>query len=349
MAKNNGERSADIFVLGYFGFRTNRLNGQTVRTRSIHQLLELKNNSKVSYYDTEDFKTNKLTLFVAIANILKRKTLVFVPAQNSFKYFFPFIFLLCKTFQVRIVLIAVGGWLPDLLKGKRIHAFLLSKISCVFTQSSSMHEQIASNYNLKNVETLHNFRIHNSTPQFSYNSNWTLKIVFFARIMKEKGVDVVFRLAEHLERNNYTDQISIAFYGPIEPGFNIYFYNRISKHKNITYKGVLQPEDVYSTLCKYDLLVLPTSYQGEGFPGSILDAFISGVPVIVSNWMFLPEFVNNGENGFVFDLKREHKLYEHVITLLKDRDLLLKMKKSAYESSKLYSSEKAWSIISKHI
>ena len=47
-----------ILVLGYFGYNTNQLDGQTVKTRDIYRLVEEQAGGKVDYYDTEDFQFN---------------------------------------------------------------------------------------------------------------------------------------------------------------------------------------------------------------------------------------------------------------------------------------------------
>ena len=54
-----------ILVLGYFGYKTNRLNGQTVKTRDIYRLVTEQTNGAVDFYDTEEAKYNKFSLFIS--------------------------------------------------------------------------------------------------------------------------------------------------------------------------------------------------------------------------------------------------------------------------------------------
>src|SRR5690606_1561204 len=95
--------------------------------------------------------------------------------------------------------------------------------------------------------------------------------------------------------------IIVDFYGPISESDERYFQENVEKFDNVFYKGIVTPKDVYRVLSQYDLLLLPTRYAGEGFPGTILDAYISGVPVIVTDWLFLPEFVEHGTTGYVYN------------------------------------------------
>ena len=96
-------------------------------------------------------------------------------------------------------------------------------------------------------------------------------------------------------------------------------------------------------LSEYDALVLLTRYEGEGFSGSILDAYISGIPVLVTDWLFLPEFVDEGETGFV--VKDVDQFIEKVKLLANDKVLLKAMKQNAVAKSQEFSAEKAWSKI----
>jgi len=171
-----------------------------------------------------------------------------------------------------------------------------------------------------------------------------------ARIFKEKGIDVVFRLADHIQKKyGHEYPIIIDFYGPIQTDEESYFKEELEKYSFVSYKSVLEPDQIYGTLEQYDLLVLPSRYSNEGFPGTIMDAYISGIPVIISNWMFLPEYVDNGSSGYVFDLNKEEDFYSLVDSLYNDRTKLLKMKHSAFEKSKEYSSEVAWQILEAYL
>ena len=52
-----------VLVLGYFGYNTNQLDGQTVKTRDVFRLVNEQTGGNVDYYDTEDFQYRKLSIF----------------------------------------------------------------------------------------------------------------------------------------------------------------------------------------------------------------------------------------------------------------------------------------------
>lgn len=337
-----------ILVLGYFGYMTNQIDGQTIKTRNIYHLLKNKNTFTIDYFDTQIFKKNKSSICKMFFMILLSDKVVYLPAHNNLKYIFPFIYIICKIKRIDILYFVVGGWLADYLKNKKFHIFLLSKIRGIFTESEQLRNLLINEYKLNNVTVFQNFRIHSFTPSFSQKKD-DFKIVFMARINRMKGIEAIFRLAERIE-NKYGDNhhIIIDFWGPIEQADEVFFREKVKNFKFINYKGILDPEEIYATLTTYDLSVLPTKYPGEGFPGTILDSYISGIPVIVSDWKYLPEFVDQGKTGFIFDLNKEEEFYDYVDKLYNDRNLLLEMKRNAFEKSKMYSSESAWLIIKKY-
>ena len=73
----------------------------------------------------------------------------------------------------------------------------------------------------------------------------------------------------------------------------------MEKYEFIEYRGALQPSEIYTNLSKYDVMLLPTHFYTEGLPGSVVDAYISGIPVIVTEWKHSHEFVDNGKSGYI--------------------------------------------------
>lgn len=340
-----------FLVIGYLGFVTNQLDGQTIKTRNIYELLRSKSENfySVSHFDTQEFQKNKLLIFKMVWRILMCDELIYLPGENNLKFLFPIIFFFCKLKRIDILYFVIGGWLAEFLRHKKLHVFFLKKIKGIFAESEQLTNKLENSYQFHNISTFPNFRMHKFVPSFRNNHN-TFKIVYMSRVTRMKGIDAVFRLAKHMEeRYKKEASISIDFFGPIEKLDEGYFKEQVGKYQMVTYRGALEPEHINSTLDVYDLFVLPTKYSGEGFPGAILDAYISGLPVIVSNWKYLPEFVDVGKTGYIFDLDKEEQFYDYVEKLYLDRDLLLTMKHNAFEKSKMYTAEVAWEILEAYL
>ena len=313
-----------ILVLGYLGLHTNQLDGQTVKTRDLYRLA-CESFPQVDVYDTEDFKYNKFSIVKMLWNVITSKTVLYLPAQNNLKLIFPLIFIISKLFRTRIHYFVVGGWLCEFLENLPIHRFMLKHISGIHTETSKLKNELEANYAFSNVDIFPNFRFFDFVPEYSESDK--LRLVFMARINKMKGLDWIFNLAGYLSDNNLAEKVSVTFYGPINEDDKEYFFDGVKKYDFVEYKGVLQPDEIHKTLNEYDVMLLPTHYYTEGLPGSVMDAYISGLPVIVTDWKHAREFVDDGKSGYIIPFERgEQALIDRVIVLFENRDLLKELR-----------------------
>lgn len=334
-----------ILVLGYFGYATNQLDGQTVKTRNIYNLVKKEYRNAI-YFDTQILGKNKLKGLSALMKaILKSHIILYVPAHNNLYYFLPILSLITKVTGKQIYYFVVGGWLVEFLKNKPIHRYCLKQIRQIFSETQQMKEQLNQLYHISNVSVFPNFRMSDYTPT-SYHTPGKLKIVFMARINKMKGLDMIFELANFLEQEQKDTDITIDFYGPILEEDRIYFEQNIGKHYCTKYMRLIQPNEIYHTLEKYDILILPTHYYTEGLPGSIVDAYFAGIPVIVTEWKHAHEFVKDKETGFIIPFENGQKdLNDSVVYLLMNELILEKMKSAAVKESNRYRTSCAISIL----
>lgn len=340
-----------ILIIGYFGYISNQLDGQTIKTRNLYELLCSKVGN-VEYFDTQGFKYSRLSFFRMVKKMIRCDELLYLPGKNNLMYIFPVIFIFSRICRFNISYFIVGGWLDLYLEHKPIHRFMLRNIKVMLAESVHLKRSLIEKYAFNNVELLPNFR--SDVPDIkTCGSSGRFNIVFMARICEDKGINTVFRFADYLIKNNLIKDdypIHINFYGMLDciEDENA-FRNNINKYDFVKYGGVINANDVYSKLSENDVLVLPTKYPGEGLPGSIIESYIVGIPVVVSNWRFLPEFVDHGKTGFVYDLKNEQEFYNYILDLYNNVELLNYMKQQAKIKGQEYTDVNAWKIIKKYI
>ena len=73
----------------------------------------------------------------------------------------------------------------------------------------------------------------------------------------------------------------------------------------VTFKGQIQNEQIPDYLAASDVFVLPS--LSEGFPNVLLEAMASGLPIVATNVGGIPEFVKDGENGFITEPQNAKK------------------------------------------
>ena len=171
--------------------------------------------------------------------------------------------------------------------------------------------------------------------------------VFLSRLHPDKGIDLILRCAERLDREGFGNKFRIDFYGkPATSDYEQEFRKRIETLENVSYSGVLnlKEEAGYRTLCRYDMMLFPTYWYGEGFPGIVIDAYIAGVPLIASDWNMNTEVITE-KTGVIIPPKDEEALYIAMKNCILGRYDLSAMKRNCLNEAKKYDNKK---ILSRH-
>ena len=194
---------------------------------------------------------------------------------------------------------------------------LLARIACVFPETKALERSLVEEGWLPGdrVRALPNFLSEGSFGGTRAPERFAGRCVFFGQIKREKGVfDIVDALGG-------TPGASCDFYGPILPRDRESFLGAVAKHANLAYRGTVEPGNVSRVAAAYGVLLLPTYHESEGYPGVILEAYAAGIPVIATNWLGLPEIVENGVRGILVPVRSPGKIREAVDTLLADARL----------------------------
>lgn len=139
------------------------------------------------------------------------------------------------------------------------------------------------------------------------------RLVFLARLHMDKG------LAETLEAcRRLPEPCRLHVYGP---GMSDTDFSLFDEHPTAVYGGVLAPGDVPRVLADHDLLLAPSYCGQEGYPGTILEAFQCGLPVVASDWGGVAEVVEHEVNGLLVQPRSAKAVQAAVERLLDDPDL----------------------------
>ena len=96
--------------------------------------------------------------------------------------------------------------------------------------------------------------------------------------------------------------------------------------------GLLPHRDAMELLCGADVLIMPSHF--EGLPLVLLEAVASGVVPIVSRLPGCTDFVvDHGKNGYLCEIGDEAGFATALVTLAKDRAMLKRLSKSAWETA----------------
>jgi glycosyltransferase involved in cell wall biosynthesis len=330
-----------FFIIGNFGYASKSINGQTIKTRYLKEFFETVH--ATNYCDTDKAKHFLISIISMIFKIPMYSSIIVTVNRNGLKYIMPVIFFMSKLLKKELHFIAVGGWLADFVKHHNLINLFLKKFDKIFVESRTIVCKLEE-YGYKNVRYLFNFKTYNfERYDFSIdNGSKKLKMVFVSRVMWEKGMDIVEFIAEIIDKENCP--ISIDIYGPIQEDDKKNILEMINKYACLKYGGVISPDEVHEVMSSYDVFLFPTHWDGECFPGVILDAFIAGVPIIASNWKYNAELITN-DVGYLFELGEEHQIIDFALKLYKDPNLLCELSLNSYNRREEYSINKAKEIL----
>ena len=94
----------------------------------------------------------------------------------------------------------------------------------------------------------------------------------------------------------------------------------LTLEKNVTFSGKLSYDEVIKKYLAADVFVLPT-LRVEGFPMTLPEAMLSGLPVIASNLGGISDAIKDGETGFLVP-PGDHKILKEKIELLTEDAIL---------------------------
>lgn len=314
--------------------------GVTVKNQVLLKKV-LPSDREYSIIDFCAFKRNKLSLFAIIA-----KMLVAFVRKDTIIYGFGSYSRLTAALSVqkliggkkslsKTIYIVMGGSLYSYIRNhsKKLRMFKALKANLV--ESPKMKEDCFK-VGLNNTCLYPNVRsIDGSVGPTEHGD--TLRCVFFSKVCVEKGMRYISSEFENLK----DCQISLDIYGHIAPNYESELEALVKKFTNISYKGVFDSvnHNVYKLLNSYDVLLLPTRWMEEGIPGILIEAKMSGITSVVSDFNYNKEVINNGRDGIILDDLETGTLSGTLRELYADRGLLKTLKQGSFESKDKYAAE----------
>lgn len=231
-------------------------------------------------------------------------------SQNGFRFLAPFLAVLSFLSRKEFLLRAFGGDIDELVKPNK---GFVNWVFCYVTLPLSKHIFVETR-RLVAVLNKH----HNSVHWFPNSRRLQARgkvreqpdgrACFVGTIKRAKGVEcLVAAFSDSRLRN-----IKLDLWGPVEEEDLL---PKICNTTNCKYRGITNPSNMTSLLEGYDVLVLPTFWKGEGYPGVVIEAFGAGVPVVVSDWKDISELMNK-EAGRLVTPGEKDSLIQAILEVL---------------------------------
>jgi glycosyltransferase involved in cell wall biosynthesis len=277
----------------------------------------LSENESVYYIDSGRLSVRLLK------KLIKSKEFDMVYINGIYSFFFSIIpLILSKRLKFNKIIVAPRGMLSNqAFSAKKIKKklfIIFAKLfnlykNVIFHVTSLVEESDIQNLRLKQtkIEMLPNLApiISEKSIKNIEKSVGELNLVSIARISPEKNT--LFAL-ECLAACRYQGKINFSLYGSI---YNREYWKQcmetishLPDNIEVVYHGEIDNSKVINVLQNHHFLFLPS--QGENFGHSILESFIAGCPVIISN---KTPWHNLEEKNLGWDLGLEKEIFARII------------------------------------
>ena len=333
-----------VSVIGHFAKGLDLANGQTIKTKTVTTALKKEiGDEEVITFDTHGSLALLKAPFQCLNALKKSENVIIFPAYKGLRVYAPLLCAFRRLYKSRqLHYVVVGGWLPEFVKGKPFLKKALLHFDGIYVQAEAM-KNVLEKQNFNNVYVMHNFKNMKvlNENELVYPTNPPLRLCTFSRVSRQKGIGDAIEAVQTINKKLGYIAYSLDIYGAIDEPEKDWFENLKKQFPPyISYKGVASGFNSVDVLKNYFALLFPTYYKGEGFAGTLIDAYSSGLPVIATDWRYNKEFVNE-RVGIVYPSRDNVALEEILLKVEKKPEILSSLKKNCLSEAKRYTAKEA--------
>ncbi len=320
-----------ISVIGHFGEGKNLLNGQTIKTRIItEELIKQLGQDDVLKFDSHGgWKTLVKAPIQVVKSIKNADDIIIFPAHNGLRVYAPLLHALKRFFKnKRVHYVVIGGWLPQFLSTRKRLSKILKRFEGIYVETNTMKKALES-MGFNNVYILPNCKNLSiiSTDKLRFSTNAPHKLCTFSRVMKEKGIETAINAIKNVNSDLGYTAYTLDIYGQIDAG-QVEWFEDLKKNFPfyVNYCGCVDSDKSVDVLYKYFALLFPTHFYTEGIPGTIIDAYAAGIPVISAKWESFSDIIEDGKTGLGYEFGDSSQLEKILYKIVQDPYIVCNMK-----------------------
>lgn len=339
-------------VIGQLHFKKNDMIGAVVKTRNIYYgLVEKYGDSIISYVDIWGGKKRSIAVLIEVFKAFSKCENVILVSSAIKGPFIYYLRLLSKIFKRNVVYIPVGVRIGGRIASDSNAKKRMSFCSAILPESKQ-NCKVLKDLGFPEVHLFRNFKSVKKLGRCynSLHSNMTdVSLCTFSRVTKEKGIsDAVLAIsrAQELVPNK---RFELHIYGEIDPNYKEEFESLLNDYSFVKYEGSVNAEDAVLTLQKHDFLLFPTRYPDEGIPGTIIDAFAAGIPIISSKWLYFNEIFVDHKTALGYDFLNVDSLVDSIIYATKNIDEMINIGRDGKKEYGKYDSSEVLPVLEKQL
>lgn len=326
--------------IGIIGSISDEINGQTIKTKILYS--ELKNLTNWNFYiaNTKNKSKHPFKLLIqSIYMLITCKDIFILVSRNGAKVYFPILYLATKILKTRVFHDVIGGSPEEYIKINPKNRKYLNSFVVNWVETKQMCEDLKK-FGVFNGEYLPNFKRLNCVELQKLEFNFPFSLCTFSRVMQEKGIEDAISAVNNINKKYGKIIFKLDIYGSVDKEYKKRFETIMKNvNDNIKYKGVVPYNKSVEIIKEYYGLLFPTFWDGEGFPGTIVDAFSAGLPIIATDFSVNKEVIENMKTGIIYPNVEIKTLEEALDWILNNKDRFVDMRKNCLLEAKKYQPE----------
>jgi len=319
-------------VVAHFAEGKAVYGGQTIKTRNFTEELEAYLGKEAVYRgDTSGWKKKPMKLVKQITYALNHSdNVVILPAHNGLRVIPRLLVALRGRRRTKLYYVVVGGWLPKFLQDKKGLTKVLKKFDGIYVETRTMLAALEKQ-GFSNVSVLPNFKNIQllKEEELVYAEGEPYRLCTFSRVLKEKGIEDAINAVQNVNAQLGREVYRLDIYGRVDDSYKETFAAICENlSSNIRYMGAVDGAKSTEIIKDYFALLFPTHYFTEGIPGTIIDGYTAGVPVIAARWESFADIVADNETGLGYDFADTDGLQKWLLKLAAEPNIIHNMKKA---------------------
>lgn len=296
---------------------------------------------RVYTIDTADWKKNPLILVKLVTTILFHPRAKVIISANPGSADKLIRIVRRLGFTNDFFYWVVGGSFHTMIREGKFSAKNYVFLRGIFVQGQSMVDSLRES-GLNNAVYVPNSKIINHYGEKRPKNGDKTHFVFLSRVEEYKGCTDIIKAVDNLNLSGYSGKFDVVFYGreSEDVSYVKQFNEMVSSRDNVEYRGLLNLRDTknYDELAKYDVMLFPTYWHGEGFPGIVIDAYIASLPIIASDWNLNKDVVEEGQTGWIISPHDVDALSERMKYVIENKEVVRRMSETCRERAAQYDS-----------
>lgn len=154
-------------------------------------------------------------------------------------------------------------------------------------------------------------------------------ILHVGRVVREKNIELIIKAAPHILKK--IDAVFVI----VGEGPHKNALEKMVKEKHLSphfiFTGFVDDRELMDYYKAADVFAFPSKYETQGLVA--LEAMAAGVPVVAAREKALPDFIRDGENGYLADADDEVEFAEKIMRATEERDVMARARKFVMDYS----------------